>query len=146
MVKVLIVKGMDINERVDGRGDTALMLASLRRDSAMVRFLLNHPSLRCINDQTHYYGRTALLLSCMKDHNVQVTKLLLEAGVDPRITSRYERSPLEWTTAQGNQDVVHLLEVRIYGMYVKAASFKSDQHLPSRTHKYIHTNTTECLG
>ena len=78
--KVLIEKGIDINESVDDDDDgaqTALMVAAYKRHVAVVDYLLMHPSLCCIDRRCSNSQYAALHYSGSERHNAQVTKLSL---------------------------------------------------------------------
>ena len=142
VVKVLIEKGMDINGDCTDSGYTALMLTSLWGRVATVEYLCKHPSLGCINARSRH-GYTALHYSCGDGRDIQITKILLEAGADPRITDSEGRTPLERALSQNNQGVVPLLEVgeqkQVYLSYWPSASHF--HHL-----SFSHTNTTDCFN
>ena len=109
-VKVLIEKGMDMNGRVEGFHCTALMEASEEGRVAIVEYLYKHPSLKCINAQTLNLRRTALHLSCIAK-NIQVTKLLLDAGADPKITDKDGTTPYGYAMYNNYDEGIALLQV-----------------------------------
>ena len=113
VVKVLTQKGMDINGSCTDSGYTALMLTSLGGDAAIVEYLLGHPSLGCI-DARNRYGNTALHYSCDGGRDIQITKQLLEAGADPRITEIHGITALQRAVLHNHHEVVLLLKVCMF--------------------------------
>lgn len=76
----LLADGLDVDGR-DRHGQTALMLASLHGQDAMVRLLLEKGADR---DVTAKYGLSALMLAVINRH-AGIARQLVDAGADTLI-------------------------------------------------------------
>ena len=103
-VQVLLDQGIDVNLQ-DVSGWTALILASMRGDEALVKFLLKNranPNLQR-ND-----GWTALILASALGHG-KVVKLLLENSAEVNLSSFGGYTALMSASESGHDTVVKLL-------------------------------------
>jgi hypothetical protein len=89
-------------------GGEALRAAASSGDVGAVGELL---AQRVDVDDANEYGATALILAALNGH-AEVVRALLDAGADPDLADAfYGRSPLEWATLAGSDEVVSMLFV-----------------------------------
>ena len=106
-VRSLLDAGADIDS-LDDHGQTALMNAAYRGDDSLVRVLVDHGANL---DHTAKYRLTALMLAVINGHK-ETVRMLVEAGANTKLkgsTGHFERTPLEYATEFGNDDMVNIL-------------------------------------
>jgi hypothetical protein len=101
-VKSLIAQGVDVDERIERGGATALMRAAYGGDTAMVQVLLEAKADVNLQDD---YGGTALIYAAQGNH-AGIVRILLRAGADPSLESKNGMTALQIASQAGYGDVV----------------------------------------
>lgn len=104
-VKLLIDKGVNINQRIDCSGKTALHYAAIKNLPEIVQFLIDH---KADIDSTNYWGTTPLMLA-VQDNNMQAMEILLNNKADVNATNNQGRSPLQIAAEYGHSDAATAL-------------------------------------
>ncbi|KAL8825726.1 MAG: hypothetical protein Q9170_007682 [Blastenia crenularia] len=106
IVRLLIEKGVDFN-RQNNAGWTALQMATDRGQEAVVKLLLDHGA-KMIPDKE---GWAPLHFSC-NNVELEVTRVLLQAGADPNARAQQHATPLNLVIhASGKVDQGHRLKL-----------------------------------
>lgn len=113
VVTLLLDHGADIEaDEINCYGGKPLHWSS-EHEPHVVELLLKRGAQvdsRNVKEGSDYEGMTPLLMNCsMKDDCAEVTKLLLDAGADPKITHK-GRSAVEIAKSKGNEKIVAVLE------------------------------------
>jgi hypothetical protein len=95
IVKYLVKHVADVNQP-DKYGGTALMLASMRLDLDIVRFLVEEHGAHV--NQTDNDGRTALMYASMRRHRLKIVKFLVDHGADVNKTDNEGKTALMLAT------------------------------------------------
>lgn len=103
LVRLLIGRGADVNA-ADKSGTTALMLAA--GDPEKVRVLLKHGAKV---DARTTFERTPLLIACTYADNIEVVRLLLDAGAGIEDHDRYGETVVTSASKQGGTELLELL-------------------------------------
>ncbi|KAF7184660.1 hypothetical protein CNMCM7691_005972 [Aspergillus felis] len=105
-VRFLIDRGVNINTRTVGNGDTAVHFAALGGHASLVEYLLE---ARVDADVVNNTGDTPLLWAAGGGHADVVRELLRTGEVNPDAWDRLNRAPLIWAAARGFDNVVEEL-------------------------------------
>jgi ankyrin repeat protein len=105
----LIDRGVDINTRTVGNGDTAVHFAALGGHASLVKYLLEAGAHA---DVVNNAGDTPLLWAARGGHAGAVRELLRTGEVDVNFRDRLRRAPLIWAAARGFDNVVKELLLR----------------------------------
>jgi ankyrin repeat protein len=105
----LLLKGADIDAR-DRHGQTALMIASHRGHTDVVRFLIEHDADL---NHTAKYHLSALMLAVIGGHE-EIVRVLVASGADKEIrgTGAYGfhgKTALDLAVAQGHAGIAEIL-------------------------------------
>ena len=103
-MKILLVDGIDINERCDEDNHTALHLAVCHHSESMVKFLLDNGA----DTETSNEEWTPLTLSVHRGE-LGISKLLLEHGAQPNRHCPDGRTPLSNAADKWNASILSLL-------------------------------------
>lgn len=82
---VLIDTGANL-EMSDRYGMTVLLYAVAKSNRALVEVLLQHPKTPSLEARTFLKGKTVLHLACQTQSPVELVRLLVDKGADPKLT------------------------------------------------------------
>ena len=92
----------------DSQGRTPLINAILNNDIEMLKVLMVGGAKV---DFINRHGRTALLWAIQReDINIEIVKILINAGADPAIVNSVGKAALDYAHDSGNQEVIQLIE------------------------------------
>ncbi|GAB5382136.1 MAG: hypothetical protein Alis3KO_36490 [Aliiglaciecola sp.] len=118
LIKLLLAAGSDINKE-NGRGYSALMLASLYGHKNLIAFLLGQNAN--INHVNHR-GSDALMMAAAYGH-AEIVEILLASGSQGKHQNNQGFSAMDYAIQQGHQDVVTRLVAHASGQSVANALF-----------------------
>ncbi|GIK02978.1 hypothetical protein Aspvir_007043 [Aspergillus viridinutans] len=108
-VRFLIDRGVNINTRTVGNGDTAVHFAALGGHASLVKYLLEAGADA---DVVNNAGDTPLLWAAGGGHADVVVVLLRTGEVDVNFRDRLKKAPLIWAATRGFDNVVKELLLR----------------------------------
>ena len=111
-VKILLSEdGMDINQKTDEDGYTALYYASLFGHIDIVNLLLQHKNVK-INQQADHNGSTALHTASYNEHTEIVRTLLNHSDIDVNIKNNNGNTPLSYAWNE-HTEIMELLKAKM---------------------------------
>lgn len=104
IVKALLNSGADIN-LVDKYGESALFWATYNTE--ILKLILDAQPKE-LNLQSEHYKETALI-NPSRNGQIEIMRLLLEAGIDPNIPDKGGMRALHWAAQYGQTESIRLL-------------------------------------
>ena len=102
VAKILIDKGLSINELSEFDKRTPLMRAIEQGNTDSVKFILEH---KCNINLKKEDGKSALIMS----QDAEISELLLKNGANINATDKLKRTALHWAVDHGQEDIVRVL-------------------------------------
>jgi ankyrin repeat protein len=112
VVELLVGRGADPTDTDHGEV-SPLQIASGCEDSAVMRFILDHPDAEAMINHRDQYGRTPQWWACFYGRG-GVVKLLLDKGADFAIADNRGATPLATAKRFCRRECVKALEVRCF--------------------------------
>ena len=91
-------------------GSTALHLASMHGTFEVVEFLLNHTNAINVINLPNHKGNTPLHMACIYNGNLDVIKLIVEAGANVNLQNKLGNTPIDLAIESQYTSVVEYLE------------------------------------
>lgn len=107
MLEELLKRGASLREKHPVFGRLTLHTASYYENVEAVKIILKHDK-SIVNYQSDIDGWTPLHDAVLKG-NVQIVKILLENGADPRVPNFKNETPIDMATKFGKGEIVKLL-------------------------------------
>ena len=107
MLSELLKRGASVYEKHPVFGRLALHTACYYGNTVAVKILLEH-NKNIVNYQSDNDGWTPLDDAVLKGH-IQIVKILLEYGADPRVPNFKDETPIDMATKFGKGEIVKLL-------------------------------------
>ncbi|MCP1223932.1 ankyrin repeat domain-containing protein [Sebaldella sp. S0638] len=107
MLAELLKRGASVYEKHPVFGRLALHTACYYGNAEAVKILLDH-NKNIVNYQSDNDGWTPLDDAVLKG-NIQIVKLLIEYGADPRVPNFKDETPIDMATKFGKGEIVKLL-------------------------------------
>ena len=104
-IKKLLAGGAEVNGKNKG-GYTALHLAAKRGQAAAAAALLEAKADIGLASKS---GKTALHYVAYYNGNLDLAKLLLDAGTNPNVLDKRKKTPLDYAVSRKNDELVELL-------------------------------------
>lgn len=101
MIKTLLAARPKVDAR-NAYGETAVMLAALRGQTEVVRWLLDHGA------QLNHLGWTPLMYAAI-NNRLDIARILIGRGADVNAVAENGTTPLMMAAREGHQQMVHLL-------------------------------------
>ena len=111
LVRALLARGADPNQKHNRHDITVLMDAAANGDMEMVKLLLDRGAK--VNEQDDGSFGTALVAAVMKHGPIKLVRLLLNHGASVNVRDIRERTALDW--AQENNDTPAIALLKQYG-------------------------------
>ncbi len=108
-----VSEGGDVNYQVLEDAYTPLILAILKGNTQMVKFLLDAGADPNLSQRMPFSKEDIIkntpLIAAVKKGYYEIVKLLLKAGADPDLATGANNTPLIWAAAKNYPDIISLL-------------------------------------
>ena len=109
VLKFLLSNGVKVDQKCFSN-ETILHKAAECNYHSIVEMLIKEFDIKnIINDSSNDYNQTPLTSAIRIDGDLQMVKLLVEAGADKKKVGHKNKTPLQWAEEKGKNDIVKYL-------------------------------------
>ena len=108
VLEAILTNNKDLVTRHLHHGFTILHVAAAENNFAITELLIKNGGL--INGKDNKYGMTPLSMAAQFDGDLNMIKMLVKHGANPKIIGHQNKTPLKWAEEKSKQDIVKYLK------------------------------------